>query len=120
MALGWVFIRKREVDAYYPPIIKIPNMRYTPWRDRRRMRNPYSNDEVDSVAGQIYLFLSHLPTPTRITHIIIRFVSLFASKSPHYDMIAKDYLEIGAVFSWAYIYFTMSRYTFAFWPRPLG
>jgi hypothetical protein len=61
------------------------------------MRNPYSNDEVDSVAGQIYLFLSQLPTRTRLACIIIRFVSLFAPEPPHYDIIAKDYLETGAI-----------------------
>ena len=74
-------VLKRGCLAYDPPIIKIPNSRYTPWRVRGRgLRIPYSNDEVDSVAGQI-LFLITTITDAHSLLLVLLFTSFHLS--PH-------------------------------------
>jgi hypothetical protein len=48
----------------FPPKIKIPNTRDTPWSERKRDRSPGINIEVDSIAGLIYSFLPQLSRRT--------------------------------------------------------
>lgn len=99
MALGRVSIRK-WFCAYYPPIIEIPNSRYTPWRDRKRDENPYSNDEVESVAGQIYSFLPSSSARTRLACVIIRFVLPFAFQPTHYEVGSRWTIDNGSILLW--------------------
>lgn len=83
--------------AYYLPIIKISNSRYTPWRVRTRVKESYINVEVDSVAGQFYTFLPHSRRALVIACVTVRHVLLFTLPATLRHIIAIHHLDHGAV-----------------------
>jgi hypothetical protein len=62
------------------------------------MRSPYSNDEVDSVAGQIYSFLS--PPPMRPRHCLCCYSLCYTLRLLYLVLrhrVAVGHLDAGAI-----------------------